>query len=142
MLAFKLQSCTPDTRSVPSFTRLSHIIYINNVVNKVFIEENRDFVNRIYFSFNYQKTLNFSDFKIFVLYSWHGSIFFQNITVLKQLHEEATYLAKIKAKTSKLSNPWTLQWIRYIVHFFVHHGFWHFGIDQGNENVLYWQFLF
>jgi hypothetical protein len=24
----------------------------------------------------------------------------------------------------------------------VHHGFWHFGIDQGKENVLYWLFLF
>jgi hypothetical protein len=62
VLAFKLQSCTPDTCNVPS------------------------------------------DFKIFVLHSWHGSIFFQNITVLKRLHEQATYLAKIKAKTSKLSN--------------------------------------
>jgi hypothetical protein len=38
------------------------------------------------------------------LHSWHGSTFFQNITVLKQLHEQSTYLAKIKAKTSKLSN--------------------------------------
>jgi hypothetical protein len=28
------------------------LIYIKNVVNKVFIQENRDFVNRIYFSFN------------------------------------------------------------------------------------------
>jgi hypothetical protein len=37
---------------VPSFTRLAHIIYINNVVNKVFIQENRDFVYRIWFSFN------------------------------------------------------------------------------------------
>ena len=52
MLAFKFQSCTPDTCSVPSFTRLAHIIYINNVVNKVFIQENRDCVNRIEFSFN------------------------------------------------------------------------------------------
>jgi hypothetical protein len=40
----------------------------------------------------------------FVLHSWHGDICFQNITVLKRLHEQATYLAKIKAKTSKLSN--------------------------------------
>jgi hypothetical protein len=23
----------------------------------------------------------------------------------------------------------------------VHHGFWHFGIDQGKGNVLYWLFL-
>jgi hypothetical protein len=36
----------------------------------------------------------------FVLHSWHGNICFQNITVLKRLHEQATYLAKIKAKTS------------------------------------------
>jgi hypothetical protein len=27
-----------------------------------------------------------------VLHSWHGSIFFQNITVLKRLHEQATYM--------------------------------------------------
>jgi hypothetical protein len=52
VLAFKLQSCTPNTCCVPSFTRLTHIIYINNVVNKVFIQENGGFVNRIYFSFN------------------------------------------------------------------------------------------
>ena len=58
VLAFKLQSCTPDTCSVPS------------------------------------------DFKIFVLHSWHGSIFFQNITLLVTW----TYLDKFKAKTSKLSN--------------------------------------
>ena len=119
MIAFKLQSCTPDTCtcSVPSFTRLTHIIYINNVVNKVFIQENRDFVNRIYFSFNlgvyifFQKTLTSQILNFLCCTPDMVVPFFQNITVLKQLHEQATYLheqstylTKIKAKTSKLSN--------------------------------------
>jgi hypothetical protein len=51
---------------------------------------NRDFVNRIYFSLNlgvytfFKKHLTSQILNILVFHSWHGSIFFQNITQKKR----------------------------------------------------------